>query len=79
MIGDKYGEGEVANISADSQTLSLQTEGAELTGLGERWKVCAFFQSSTTCCTFPIRREPVGVARKDGVPPFSGSVKHAVA
>lgn len=43
MIGDKYGEGEAANISVDSQTLSLQTEGTELTGLGERWKVCAIF------------------------------------
>lgn len=79
MIGDKYGKGEVANISADSQTLSLQTEVAELTGLGERWKVCAFFQSSTACCTFPIRREPVGAARKDGDPSFSASAKHAVA
>lgn len=77
MIGDKYGEGEVANISVASQTLSLQTEGAELTGLGESWKVCAFLQGSPTCCTFPIRREPVSVARKDSVPPFSASAKHA--
>lgn len=80
MIGDKCGEGEVANISVDSQLLSLQTGSTGLAGPGERWKVWVFFEGSTTCCTFPIQREPFGVAQKDSVPPFSPpSVKHAGA
>lgn len=78
MIGDKYGKREVANISVDPQALSLHTQGAGLTGLGERWKVCVFFRSSTTRCTFPIRREAADVAGKDGVLSFSAPAKHAV-
>lgn len=53
MIGDKYGEGEVANISVDSQTLSLQTESAELMAGRKVESLCFFSKAPLHAVLFP--------------------------